>query len=462
MSRAPGILTAGRIAEITGGELSGSAEVRIQRGRADSRLCRPGDLYVALPGERTDGNLYVEAAWEAGADAAMADSSAEIPPPPGGKALVRVGDPMKALHAAARRLRNDNPELMVVGITGSNGKTTTKDILASILGQSRDGKILVTEGNYNSDIGLPLTLLGLRNTHEIAVLEMGMNRPGEMALLASIARPRIAVITNIGSAHVGMLGSREQVAAEKRRILDGADSESVAVVGANEPWADFLLESFPGSVRRFGIWGRDSWDSYSNKDLEGFILKRRGRAIRFHLPGVHNLMNAMAATEAALALGVPEDDIAAGLESVRPTGGRSEVVHGAVTVIRDSYNANPESLQAAFNLFANTSAEGRRVLVLGELLELGDETDQALEAAGGAAADLRPDAVFLFGESLEPLMMAARNAGYSGKAEVFREMNRLRDALSEYLRPGDLVLLKGSRGSALERLDEAIAGLGVG
>jgi UDP-N-acetylmuramoyl-tripeptide--D-alanyl-D-alanine ligase len=455
-------MNASSIAAVVNGRLAGSPDADIARGRADSRLCRKGDLYVALPGERTDGSLFVSQAWECGAEIALADEKKTLPRPPAGKALITVADPLSALQELSLAHRRGMSNLKVVGITGSNGKTTTKDILASILLDWRKDAVLITEGNYNSDIGLPLTILSLKKQHRIAVLEMGMNRPGEMALLADIARPDIALITNIGSAHIGMLGSREALAAEKKAIFSRCGSDSVAIIGCDEAWRDFLLKGFPGKVRCFGKWKAGGWDSYEDAGSEGFILIRQGKRIRFHLPGVHNLLNAMAAVEAALELGAPEESVLRGLTAVRPAFGRSEIINGAVTVIRDCYNANPESLIAALDLFSSMPADGRRILVLGELLELGSETEEALRKAGGAAAAAGADSVFLFGSSLEILKEATLQAGYPGRIQLFTDMSLLEAALSSYLKSGDLVLLKGSRGSALERLDSIIGEVSSG
>ncbi len=455
-------MNAARAAKLTGGCLTGNPGAEIHRGRADSRLCQPGDLYVALQGEKTDGNLFTAPAWKSGAEVVLADELKKLPEPPEEKALITVSDPLAALQELAMHCRLELPDLKVVGITGSNGKTTTKEILAAILVDWKKDLVLISEGNYNSDIGLPLTLLNLRSRHEIAVLEMGMNRIGEMALLAELARPDIAIITNIGSAHVGMLGSREALATEKRSVFKGAGPDSTAIIGRDEAWGDFLLKEYPGNVRFFGEWGVGGWDSYADNGTEGHILVWNGRQIHFRLPGAHNLLNAMAAVEAALALGVSEESIVTGLSTVRPPSGRSEIVKGAVTVIRDCYNANPESLNAALELFSSIKVSGRRVLVLGELLELGSETDEALRQAGGAAAVANPDSIFLFGESLGAVKDTARDAGFGGELRLFTDMDKLQKALSSYLEPGDLVLLKGSRGGALERLNETIGEVSSG
>lgn len=450
------------IAAIVGGKLTGNPDAVIVGGRADSRICREGDLYVALPGEKTDGILFVANAWETGAVAALVDASGNVPEPPEGKALISVSDPLAALQKLARHLRGEVADLRVVGITGSNGKTTTKEILAAILREWKGNAVLSTEGNYNSDIGLPLTLLGLNPSHEIAVLEMGMNRIGEMALLAEIARPEVAVITNIGSAHVGMLGSRMALAAEKRAIFNEATSDSTAVVAWDEPWKDFLVKEYPGRIVEFGRWNADGWDSYENRGLEGFDVVRNGKKIRFSLPGSHNLRNAMAAVAAAAVLGAPEEAVLNGLAAVRSSFGRSEVVNGPVTVIRDCYNANPESLEAAIDLLKTIRTEGRRVLVLGELLELGEETDDALRRAGGAAAAAAPDAIFLYGDGMQSAKDAVIAAGFDGELRDFGRMEELQSVLAEYLVPGDIVLLKGSRAGALERLDKVLAEVGAG
>ncbi len=455
-------MNAARIATLTGGRLTGNPDAEILRGRADSRLCRPGDLYIALQGERTDGNLFVLPAWESGADVALADEGKKIPSPPAGKALVSVSKPLEALQELARQRRLEFPELQVIGITGSNGKTTTKEILAAILVDWKKDSVLVTEGNYNSDIGLALTLLNLRPGHDIAVLEMGMNRIDEMALLADLAKPQIAIITNIGSAHIGMLGSREALAAEKRKIFIGSGEDSVAVIEKGSKWSSFLLDGYPGKVRYFGEWGKNGWDSYKNLGADGFLLVRNGLEVTFRIPGEHNLLNAMAAVEAASVLGVPESSIVKGLETIKPLSGRSEVINGAVKVIQDSYNANPESLNAALKLFSSVKTNGRRVLILGELLELGNETNNLLRLAGRAAAEENPDSIFLFGKSLGSLKKAAADAGYKGLLKQYVDIKELQNALSEYLRAGDLVLLKGSRGSALERLNKTIGEVSSG
>ena len=458
MNRFLDALTAGAAAEAVGGRLSGDPSVRLSRARADSRVCGPGDLFAALPGERTDGNLYVGEAWRAGASAALASAGYRHPAPGALRALITVDDPPAALQLLAARRREESPRLRVVGVTGSSGKTTTKNILASILVHWMGDELLASEGNFNSDIGLPLTLMDLRSRHRAAVLEMGMNRAGEMALLTKLAKPEIGVITNIGSAHIGLLGSREAIAREKRSIFNGAGPSSTAIVGADEPRRDYLLEGFPGEVRLFGRWGESGWESREDLGLEGYFLHRGGRSIRFRLPGSHNLANAMAAVEAALVMGVPESSIAAGLEAAEPAFGRCDVHRGVFTVIRDYYNANPESLGAALGMLSHAARGKRKIVVLGDMLELGGETSGASRDAGRALADMNPDAVILFGDSLQSAEEVLKASGYPGVLARTVDIEAARSILAENVRPGDTVLLKGSRGSALERLDDVLNG----
>jgi len=453
-------VNASSIAEIADGTLIGNPDAEVIRGRTDSRLCRTGDLFVALEGERSDGNLYIEAAWTMGAEVALADETKNLPMPPDSKALIMVHDPLHSLQSLAHYLRGKMPKLRVVGITGSNGKTTTKEILAAILFDWKENSILATEGNYNSDIGLPLTLLSLKKHHEIAVLEMGMNKRGEMALLAEIARPEIGLVTNIGSAHVGKLGSVEALAAEKRDIFSTAGLSTVAIINGNEIWKDFLLMNFPGKVRFFGEWGRKGWESYEDKGADGFELLRNGRHIDFALAGYHNLLNAMGAVEAANTLGVPEESIVRGLSAARSISNRSEIRNGPVLLVQDAYNANPESLMAALDMVSKFRVEGRRVFVLGELMELGKHTNEALNMVGRALAEHEPDSVLLFGDSLGVVKEAALAAGFGGEINLYLEIDELSRALSVYLKSGDLVLLKGSRTNALERLSETIVKVG--
>ena len=457
-----GIITSGKLAEITKSRIYGNPDLYIYGASADSRKCEKGNLFVAVEGERTDGNLYASEAIANGAAAVLVKKEINIPPADGSFSVIVSEDPLKALQTAAGYIRRELFSLKVAGITGSNGKTTTKEILASILKIWKPGKILANKGNLNSDIGLPLTMFSLERNHEAAVLEMGMNRRGEIGLLASIAKPDIAVITNIGSAHAGMLGSVDAVAEEKRSILSYSDSNSIALIKYSEPYLDFLLRDFRGTVRLFGEWGKNGWEKYTDLGTGGFVINRKGRKINFRIPGIHNLYNAMAASEAALALGADEDSVVKGLESSVPVSGRTEIKNGEIIVIRDYYNANPESLLAALSFYDQLEVDGRKLFVMGDLLELGDIKLPALQEIGEKLAEGSVNTVFLFGENLTPVKEASEKQAVHPDFFVFRNIDEVKTALKDYLKKGDAVLLKGSRGSALERLDNVLEQIGTG
>ena len=342
----------------------------------DTRTLKRGDLYVALRGERFDGHAFVEQAHAAGAAAAMVDSHrerlTEVP-------LLVVGNTRVALGtlAATWRQRFTVP---LVAITGSSGKTTVKEMLAAILraaaGPAAHETILATRGNLNNDIGTPLTLLGLRDTHRYGVIELGMNHAGEIAYLTKIACPDVALITNAGRAHIEYFGSEEAIANAKGEIFEGLGPKGIAVVNCDARYAQ-KWRDLAGERRRveFGLTGTpDVTAKHRQHALESEITLTtpHGEAVaRLRAPGVHNVRNALAAAAAAVALEVPVETIAAGLESYAGIKGRLQVTGGAggATVIDDTYNANPESMRAAIAVLARSP--GSKLLVLGDMGELG-------------------------------------------------------------------------------------------
>ena len=266
-------LSVKELARITGGRLEGDDEVEIHSATADSRHARSGCLFVALPGERTHGARFAAQAFKLGACAVLVDEKELLPSPGSGQALLRVSNAELALQKAAKEVRLRAYNLRVAGITGSNGKTSTKEMLACIMRCWKGRNVLVTPGNYNSRIGLPLTLMGLKRSHEMAVLEMGMDHRGEMAVLADIVRPDLALITNIGTAHVGILGSREMVAREKRNILKYANEDTVVFVARREKYHDFILEGFPGRKVFFDVWDGGKWHYWKSRGMAGSVIR---------------------------------------------------------------------------------------------------------------------------------------------------------------------------------------------
>ena len=419
----------------------------------DSRLVRAGDLFVALPGERTDGHDYVDHAIQSGASCALVrgDRLAQIRSRVYGSArLLPVDDTLVALQSLALRWRRQFTDLVRLGVTGSNGKTTTKEMISSVL--QLVSPTVASRGNYNSDIGLPVELLRIREPHRYGVFELGMNRPGEISLLAGLLEPDLAIITNIGLAHVGMVGSQERIALEKRAIFSCFTGGQAAIIPADDQYADLLASGVNGTVIRFD---RKSAGvrSVEFAGIDGSRLVCDGGVIRLQVPGKPMVTNALAAMTALKQLGISFAFIRDGLEQVRPVFGRSEIVRGALTVIRDCYNANPDSMYPALDLLSGSPASGRRVAILGAMKELGEAAAQAHRDVYDYAMSLPLDAVWFYGDEF----VAPVTGGASDRARVFRydEWDRLVER-SSTLRAGDLVLLKGSRSVELERLTPVI------
>ncbi len=470
MSGSPGAALAGEglfeareAALESGGVLSGDGSASVGSVVADSRKAGPGSLFVALPGEKADGHDFIKAAFEAGASCVIARADRRVAVEAalgsiGGesrKAVVYVEDALAALQSLARSYRKRFPKLLRIGITGSSGKTTTKECAAAAIGAGRS--LVMNIGNLNSDIGLSLSMFSIRKEHEVGVFEMGMNRLGEMDELARIYEPDIALITNVGTAHVGVLGSREAIAAEKKKVFSLFDGRQTGFVWEDDDYRDFLKEGVRGEVLDFGPRSTAGFKLLRDLGLEGYEIEWRGDRFRFPLPGSHNLCDAVAALALAERAGASSADAAAGLSSVKPLFGRSEILRGEATVIRDCYNANPDSVVAAIALCDSVAWEGRRAYVLGSMLELGDESDAAHRRLGRAAGRSAAQALFFFGEEARPAFEEARLSGFRGLIVFESDFDALRRTVTAFVLPGDLVLLKASRGMALERLSEYLA-----
>lgn len=432
----------------------------------DSRAVREGALFVALPGERTDGHRFLKEAVEAGAAALLvvprqwegqggvvASLASRC-----GTAVYGVPDALAGLQALARFHLGRFPGLKRIGITGSNGKTTTKEILGAIL--SRMGRAAVNEGNLNSESGLPIAAFRVDGLHEFAVFEMGMNHKGEMDGLADIVRPDMALITNIGAAHIGNLGSREAIALEKKAIFKHFDGRQTGFLNEEEAFAEALSRGVNGRFVRFGPRTTKGFEGSGSLGLDGTDVRWEGSRIRFPLLGPHNLMNALAAIQVAVELGAPADCVRGGLEAVRPLFGRSQIARGPVTVIWDCYNANPESMEQALDFLREVPWQGRKAAVLGSMRELGSESRTAHEALGALAAGSGLDRVFLSGEEMEPAWRAAGDV--SGRLSWSADLESTRRELAGFLKDGDLVLVKGSRSVALEGLVPVLPAAGEG
>ncbi|MGD9264333.1 MAG: UDP-N-acetylmuramoyl-tripeptide--D-alanyl-D-alanine ligase [Lysobacterales bacterium] len=410
----------------------------------DSRKVSPGMLFAALGGRNFDGHDHVGQALESGAVAALVSRDVPVE-----GSLLRVPDVLNALGALAGWWRLQC-KARVVGITGSNGKTTVKEMISSIL--ARMGRVLATEGNFNNELGLPLTLFRLDRADDYAVLEMGASNPGDIAYLAGIARPEVGVITNVGPAHLEGFRSIEGVASAKGEIYAALPDSGTAVINAAEPWVEAWQQvNKAGKTCYFNA--ADSDVRSRRADGRAFVETPAGEfPLRLSLPGEHNVSNALAATAVCLALEVPLQDIAAGLEAVRPVPGRLAIVPSGLgwTVIDDTYNANPASLYAALQVLA--SQDGEPWLVIGDMKELGEDSRKMHAEMGDAARSLGVRRLFAVGEAT-----AAAVDAFGSNAMHFASKEDLIRTLRAELRPGVACLVKGSRSMGMEFVADAIA-----
>ena len=439
------------------GELIGPDEL-FSAVSKDTRDLSPGSLYVALEGERYNGHDFVEQAAAAGAAGAVVSQRQTVALP-----QICVTDTRLALGQLAAHWRN-RFQGKIVGITGSNGKTTVKEMTRCILDQAAGADhVLSTAGNLNNDIGMPMTLLNLRAQHEYAVIEMGANHPGEIDYMTHIAQPHVAVITNAGPAHLEGFGSIDTVASSKAEIYAGITPGGTAVINADDVYADYwkgICASLDSGLRVLTFSMQDQTADVFGAVIGagaqtelGITTPQGHRAVSLAVPGVHNMMNALAASALTMALGIAYDDIVAGLNRFGGVSGRLATAHTAsgARIINDTYNANPQSLKAAMNVLAVDGADSW--LVLGDMAELGDEKEQAHRIAGEQAQDLGIKHLLATGD-LARFAVEAFGEG----AHFFADRQQLIDALVRGITPDSVILVKGSRSMAMEQVVNALTG----
>src|SRR5512143_343700 len=427
----------------------------------DSRTIKSGELFIALKGDRFDGHDFVPDVVRRGAWGALVERAAlesRFASFSGLKNSLPVEDTLHSLQEMSRRHRRKF-SIPVVGITGSNGKTTTKEMLAGILKQS--GPVLKNEGNLNNHIGVPLTLMKLNTSHCAAAVEMGMSAPGEIDLLARLVHPTVGVITNIGPAHLEVFGSMDKVAEAKGELLGNLASDAAAVLNADDHFLSAFRNKFSGRVLTFGIKNRADVSAAKigqDADHADFTLSAGGGSvvIRLRVPGTHNIYNALAAAAAALAAGMPLDAVRDGLNDFAPVAMRSEIkeVRGR-TVLADYYNANPASMEAAISTLASLSAGRKSFAVLGDMLELGDAGREAHRAVGATTARAGVHSVITIGALAKHIGEGAIEAGMPKERVVEAPTHaEAAELLKKLSRPGDVVLIKGSRGMKMEKILE--------
>jgi UDP-N-acetylmuramoyl-tripeptide--D-alanyl-D-alanine ligase len=458
-------LTAAYVASAAGGAIvAGDAGRAFDGVSIDTRTLQPGELFVAIRGERFDGAEFAASAIDAGAAGVVVPRGwpGASAAPPSGAAVIEVNDTTVALQSLALTIRRASAA-KVVAITGSAGKTTTKEVTSELL--STRYRVIRNRGNFNNHIGLPLSLIDLRQRPEIAVVELGMNHAGEISTLVRIAEPDVRVWTNVGDAHVGFFSSVDAIADAKAEILEAARPADVLVANADDPRVAARTPAFRGRLATFGIERPADVRASAivDRGIDGISARvstpRGDIEITTPLVGRANLANLLAATTVALEFDVPLADIAAKAATLRPSSHRGEVVRlpGGVTVIDDSYNANPTATRRALDVLAAARA-ARRVAVLGEMLELGEHAASLHAEVGAAAAVAGVDLLYSIGGAASTALAEAAVAAGMPRAKVryFAASDDAADEVASAVRDGDVVLVKGSRGVKTDRIVERL------
>ena len=461
-------LDAAELAALVGGTLHGDGAVIVSGAvQTDSRLVGAGDAFFALPGETTDGHRFAAAAAAAGAAVIVAERPLDLEVP-----VVVVPDGVVALGALARevvaRVRALG-RLRVVGVTGSNGKTTTKNMLHAIL--STAGETVAPSGSFNNEVGAPITMLRITDDTAFLVVEMGADAVGDVAKLVALSPPDVGIVLKVGTAHIGKFGSQEAIAEAKGELVRDLPENAVAVLNRDDP----LVQAMPtaANVRWFGLDGPDRPEDWSATDVRlsidgtSFSLRHAGTSqpVQLRILGEHHVMNALAALAAADALDVrPAVGIPA-LEAMdRAERWRMELLHApdGVIVINDAYNASPESTAAALRTLAEiTRGRTRSIAVIGEMAELGDFATESHDRIGRLAVRLNIDQLVVVGERARPMFLGAQHEGSWGSEAVFAESNAAAyDVVRALLQPGDVVLVKSSKSAGLRHLGDRLAGVG--
>jgi UDP-N-acetylmuramoyl-tripeptide--D-alanyl-D-alanine ligase len=421
----------------------------------DSRKIHQGDLFIALKGEKFDGHEYAEAAVKSGASVVLSQQKLKSDIP-----YLLVEDTLTAFHHLARYYKSKF-HIPFVAITGSSGKTTTKDMIASVLSEKYN--VLKTEGNFNNAIGLPLTLFRLERQHEICVLEMGMSSLGEIEVLAEIVRPNAGVITNVGTAHIEKLQTRKNILKAKTEMFTYFDSGNTAIINGDNDMLQ-TLDNEAYHILRYGL------ESINDCRAENVVEKGEAgidfdvvyqgvrESYQVPIPGIHNVYNALSAICIAKMYGLNMDEIHAGLLNFKPSKMRMEIFQGILDtkVINDVYNANPDSMKAAINVLASMDAAGRRICILGDMFELGEYAEEEHKQIGRFAAEKGIDLVLAVGKMAKAVINGASMSGKNQQLYCFDHNEEVIGSLKGILKPQDMILIKGSRGMNMENIVESL------
>lgn len=450
----------------------------------DSRNVVENTLFVPLIGENQDGHKYIPEALEKGASAVFITKSVydvnvkqymDLVSNHKKIVFIIVENNLKALQNAAKFYVTKFPKLIKIGITGSSGKTTVKELTTSILKQKYN--VVATEGNFNSETGLPLSVFRIRKAHEVGVFEMGMNRENEIGEIARVLKPNYAIITNIGDAHIGILGSRENIATEKRKIFKYIDSDGCAFINKADDYASYLAEGVVGSVVYYGSSVSEEESSVKfikNNGVSGSVFSYEGLEISLKLPGEYNFQNALAAIALARKLGLSKKQIKAGIENVVLPSGRSEIVqittkpdvNGSrkrIMLFEDCYNANPDAFKKVLNMCSSLETKGRKIFVLGDMLELGDVSEKAHTEVGEESVKSGASLIIYVGKEMKFAYDVARTSNFNEALyfedindEEDKTLNQIVNTILDYSQDGDFVLLKASHGLNFSRISKML------
>ena len=462
------LLTLEQILQATDGvHVLGPSSITFTSVQTDSRNVEKDTLFVPLVGEMQDGHKYIPQAIEKGASVIFiakknfeSDSSyfVNLYKEHNGVAFIAVDNTLTALQKAAGAYVEKFPHLVKIAVTGSSGKTTTKEILVSLMKQKYN--VICNKGNLNSETGLPLSVFNIRKEHECGIFEMGMNRKNEIGEISAVLKAHFAIVTNIGTAHIGLLGSRENIAEEKAKVFDHFNNFGTGVIPCDDDFSDFLESKIEGKVVRYGK-DTDSVKFIADLGLKGTRFSVDGIETVLSLPGRYNYKNALGAIALAQVLGLTSQQIADGIRNLEPMFGRSQVIDGKYTYVQDCYNANPDSMKKAIEFLSSVSDGRKKIFVLGDMLELGDDSAKEHEKAGLLASESSADVVVFSGDEMKAAYDACSRAGktcfyFEGRSDD--SMKAIAAKVVECVPESSIVFVKGSRGMGLERVVKLLEG----
>lgn len=446
--------------------------------QTDSRNVEKNTLFVPLIGENQDGHIYCQAACQKGASvifiakanfekepSVFVDLSKDFPD----VYFIAVENTLTALQNAAEAYVEKFPSLIKIAVTGSSGKTTTKEILASILKQKY--KVITNKGNFNSETGLPLSVFNIRQDDQVGLFEMGMNRQNEIGEISKVLKARYALVTNIGTAHIGKLGSRENIAREKCKVFDYLNSFGCGFIPQDDDFASFMKDYIDGNghVICYGNGCDPNVKFLEDRGLDGSLIQIGDFKALLTLPGKYNYKNALGAIALAKHLSLTDQEIARGIEELKAMFGRSQVLHGKYTVLQDCYNANPDSMEKAIDFVSSVTSSCKKIFVLGDMLELGESSFKDHQAVGKQALSSSADMVIFIGKEMKAAFDAAESGNSTdGKSssKIFKYFEGHSDAdiekacsvIKDFAGEKDILLVKASRGMGLERIRENLEG----